>query len=113
MQGRTGPEVNRVGTEGELTAALGTTWSHCVNVRLALEILADGSHVMRVAKSPLSKESSACYSIGPCGVVEGYEPFVLGAPQQQQHSAARTSEIVKDLLQGLTVEDLDRLASAQ
>jgi RAD51-like protein 1 len=57
------------GEGGYLTAALGTKWAHCVNIRLVMERLADKRYI-RVAKSPLSANVSLQYVVTGLGLVE-------------------------------------------
>jgi len=83
-------DVSRIEDDGELTAALGTAWAHCVNVRVALEEC-NGARVLRVVKSPLSKEARVAYAIGD----RGAQPSV--------------QDVVHDLLAGLTEEELAML----
>jgi hypothetical protein len=77
------------GDEGAYLAALGNTWAHCVNVRLALSD-SGAFRILRVAKSPTSREASVSYAIAEAGIV--------------------ASSAVEELLQGLTAEDLEALA---
>lgn len=50
-----------------LTAALGNTWSHAINVRVVLERGDDGVSRARVAKSPLSMEAACAYDVSQAG----------------------------------------------
>ena len=83
-------DVSRIEDEGELAAALGTAWAHCVNVRVALEEC-HGARALRVVKSPVSKEARVAYAIGD----RGAQPSV--------------QDVVHDLLAGLTEEELAML----
>ena len=71
--------LSRIATSSrDLGAALGNTWAHAVNVRIALEVLSsdldDATRPRdaraRVVKSPVSGEGSCAYVVGPCGVEE-------------------------------------------
>jgi RAD51-like protein 1 len=63
--------TTRVGDGGHgeavVTAALGNTWSHCVNTRLVLEYAAGGRRRVRVTKSPVAPSSSFYFEIGAAG----------------------------------------------
>ncbi|KXZ49492.1 hypothetical protein GPECTOR_21g718 [Gonium pectorale] len=59
----------RPGGGGTLTAALGTKWAHCVNLRLVLERLHD-RRFLKVAKSPSCANVVLEYVIGPTGLQE-------------------------------------------
>ncbi|GLC45956.1 DNA repair protein RAD51 [Pleodorina starrii] len=55
------------GGGGTLTAALGTKWAHCVNLRLVLERLHE-RRFLKVAKSPSCANVVLEYVIGPTGL---------------------------------------------
>ncbi|GIL73967.1 hypothetical protein Vretifemale_3961 [Volvox reticuliferus] len=63
------------GSGGSLTAALGTKWAHCVNLRLVLERVHE-RRFLKVAKSPSCANVVLEYVIGPMGLqqVEAGEP---------------------------------------
>eukprot|EP00850_Spirogloea_muscicola_P003652 SM000015S01152 [mRNA] locus=s15:84674:87702:- [translate_table: standard] len=55
------------GGEELLTAALGTKWAHCVNVRLVLERVG-GGRLLKVAKSPMTAVMGFPYVITSAGI---------------------------------------------
>eukprot|EP00850_Spirogloea_muscicola_P015621 SM000121S26018 [mRNA] locus=s121:282961:286951:+ [translate_table: standard] len=62
IQGQPAP-----GGEELLTAALGTKWAHCVNVRLVLERVG-GGRLLKVAKSPMAAVMGFPYLITSAGI---------------------------------------------
>ncbi|XP_078452191.1 DNA repair protein RAD51 homolog 2 isoform X1 [Lampetra planeri] len=75
FKGRSGSHaVNEAGEkemsgDGYVTAALGNTWSHCVNTRLILQYLDARRRQILIAKSPLASFSGFVYSIQGSGLV--------------------------------------------
>ncbi|XP_061415015.1 DNA repair protein RAD51 homolog 2 isoform X1 [Lethenteron reissneri] len=75
FKGRSGSHaVNEAGEkemsgDGYVTAALGNTWSHCVNTRLILQYLDTRRRQILIAKSPLASFSGFVYSIQGSGLV--------------------------------------------
>ncbi|XP_004349738.2 hypothetical protein CAOG_01223 [Capsaspora owczarzaki ATCC 30864] len=55
--------------EAQVTAALGNTWSHCVNTRLVVEYVTDELRTVKIAKSPIAPCASFSYVIEPEGLV--------------------------------------------
>ena len=55
---------------GQLQAALGTKWAHCVNVRLVLERAAADRRCIRVVKSPCSANIAVEFRVTGVGVEE-------------------------------------------
>ncbi|KAL5009265.1 hypothetical protein ScPMuIL_014846 [Solemya velum] len=58
------------GDGGYVTAALGNTWSHCVNTRLILQYLDGARRQVLVAKSPVAPFTTFIYTIQDCGIVQ-------------------------------------------
>ncbi|XP_026564464.1 DNA repair protein RAD51 homolog 2 isoform X2 [Pseudonaja textilis] len=54
---------------GYVTAALGNTWSHCVNTRLILQYLDSKTRQILVAKTPIAPLTSFLYIIENSGLV--------------------------------------------
>ncbi|XP_026526923.1 DNA repair protein RAD51 homolog 2 isoform X3 [Notechis scutatus] len=54
---------------GYVTAALGNTWSHCVNTRLILQYLDSKTRQILVAKTPIAPFTSFLYIIENSGLV--------------------------------------------
>ena len=50
-----------------ITAALGTKWAHCVNTRIALEVLED-RRALKIVKSPLAPLTSFEYRVDASGI---------------------------------------------
>ncbi|XP_041911354.1 DNA repair protein RAD51 homolog 2-like isoform X5 [Arvicola amphibius] len=59
------------GTSGSscVVAALGNTWSHCVNTRLILQYLDSQRRQILIAKSPLASFTSFVYTIKGEGLI--------------------------------------------
>lgn len=74
------------GTEGQVSAALGTKWAHAVNVRLVLERKGDG-RVITIAKSPLSPNVAVEYVITSGGVQQAPSMDGQAAVAVAPHSA--------------------------
>lgn len=67
--------ANGEGLDLQLTAALGTKWSHAVNIRLVLESLS-GTRYMKIAKSPMSATIAFHYEVTCAGIEQiGDETF--------------------------------------
>ncbi|CAI8048483.1 DNA repair protein RAD51 homolog 2 [Geodia barretti] len=54
---------------GHVTAALGNTWAHCVNIRLLLNHLTESQRTLTVEKSPVSPNKIFTVQINEGGVV--------------------------------------------
>ena len=50
-----------------LSACLGNTWAHCVNTRIALEVLED-RRALKIVKSPLAPLTSFEYRVDASGI---------------------------------------------
>ncbi|KAM6466782.1 DNA repair protein RAD51 homolog 2 isoform 3-T4 [Liasis olivaceus] len=70
---------------GYVTAALGNTWSHCVNMRLILQYFNSKTRQLLVAKTPIAPLTSFLYIIENSG-------FVLQGRKHLENWEARTSE---------------------
>ncbi|GAX80377.1 hypothetical protein CEUSTIGMA_g7816.t1 [Chlamydomonas eustigma] len=77
--------------QGHLTAALGTKWAHCVNVRLVLDRLAE-RRFMKVAKSPSSDNIACEYKITAQGVEEVFGSQVPVVISNKRNILAMTIE---------------------
>ncbi|XP_013927971.1 PREDICTED: DNA repair protein RAD51 homolog 2 [Thamnophis sirtalis] len=64
-----GSSRNGEGESGYVTAALGNTWSHCVNTRLILQYLDSKTRQILVAKTPIAPLTSFLYIIENSGLV--------------------------------------------
>ncbi|XP_063145871.1 DNA repair protein RAD51 homolog 2 [Candoia aspera] len=64
-----GPSRNGDGESGYVTAALGNTWSHCVNTRLILQFFDSKTRQLLVAKTPIAPSTSFLYIIENSGFV--------------------------------------------
>ncbi|XP_070615111.1 DNA repair protein RAD51 homolog 2 isoform X3 [Erythrolamprus reginae] len=65
---------------GYVTAALGNTWSHCVNTRLILQYLDSKIRQILVAKTPIAPLTSFVYIIENSGLVL-QDPLYLTSPR--------------------------------
>lgn len=74
--------------QGQLTAALGTKWAHCVNVRLVLERMGPHRYI-KIAKSPISANLVFEYTISNEGLQEVTNTG--GIPMALQESAINVS----------------------
>lgn len=71
--------------ELQLTAALGTSWAHSVNIRLIMESLS-GQRFMKVAKSPMSAISLHPYKVTSMGLeLIGVEDYARGGDVMRVH----------------------------
>ena len=48
---------------GVVTAALGNTWSHCVNTRLLLQFMQDGKRLVREMETDIHVYIQPCYYV--------------------------------------------------
>ncbi|KAM3853011.1 DNA repair protein RAD51 homolog 2 [Vipera latastei] len=64
-----GSSRNGDGDSGYVTAALGNTWSHCVNTRLILQYFDSKTRQILVAKTPIAPLTSFLYIIENSGLV--------------------------------------------
>ncbi|XP_039182788.1 DNA repair protein RAD51 homolog 2 isoform X2 [Crotalus tigris] len=64
-----GSSRNGDGDSGYVTAALGNTWSHCVNTRLILQYFNSKTRQILVAKTPIAPLTSFLYVIENSGLV--------------------------------------------
>ncbi|MCO5570995.1 hypothetical protein L7F22_024726 [Adiantum nelumboides] len=72
--------------ELQLTAALGTSWAHSVNIRLILESLS-GQRFIKVAKSPMSAITLHPYKVTSRGLeLIGMEDYGQGADVMRIHA---------------------------
>ena len=77
-----------------VTAALGFTWHHAVNVRVMLDHV-NGRRTGRVEKSCADAESAFTYGIGPAGLMEAVEAPVLSPEQRERIERNRAAALAK------------------
>ncbi|XP_025104918.1 DNA repair protein RAD51 homolog 2-like isoform X2 [Pomacea canaliculata] len=87
-----GSSVEMDGEDTYMTAALGNTWSHCVNTRLILQFLPERRRQMLVAKSPVAPFT--CFDIiikdeGVLQDVQGQGHYVGTDPSKQEIKCRR------------------------
>lgn len=76
-----------------VTAALGFTWHHAVNVRVMLDHV-NGRRTGRVEKSCADAESAFTYGIGPAGLMEAVETS-LSPAQRERIERNRAAALAK------------------
>ena len=77
-----------------VTAALGFTWHHAVNVRVMLDHV-NGRRTGRVEKSCADAESAFTYGIGPAGLMEAVEAPALSPAQRERIERNRAAALAK------------------
>ena len=77
-----------------VTAALGFTWHHAVNVRVMLDHV-NGRRTGRVEKSCADAESAFTYGIGPAGLMEATETPALSPAQRERIERNRAAALAK------------------
>ncbi|PVD25728.1 hypothetical protein C0Q70_13388 [Pomacea canaliculata] len=81
------------GEDTYMTAALGNTWSHCVNTRLILQFLPERRRQMLVAKSPVAPFTCFDIIIKDEGVLQDVRPYCIS--HHHRPSAALASSDVE------------------
>ena len=77
-----------------VTAALGFTWHHAVNVRVMLDHV-NGRRTGRVEKSCSDAESAFTYGIGSAGLMEAVEAPALSPAQRERIERNRAAALAK------------------
>ncbi|XP_033102996.1 DNA repair protein RAD51 homolog 2-like [Anneissia japonica] len=80
--------------DGQVTAALGNTWSHSINTRLLLQYHDNTTREVMIAKSPVAPFTSVLYTIQDKGIVQETmeeEVFYKGTDPGLQSLKVRTS----------------------
>ena len=78
----------------QVTAALGYTWHHAVNVRVMLDHV-NGRRTGRVEKSCSDAESAFTYGIGSAGLMEASETPALSPEQRERIERNRAAALAK------------------